>query len=204
MRRVADGAAVDKALWRDLTYGWGNTGFSPGQRYLQAVLDASSTANGAILECGSGLTTLVLATVTGKRDVPVWTLEHDPAWAAHVDAALRRSRLNGKVILAPLVDYGDFAWYDVSRLELPTQFDLVICDGPPGTTSGGRFGLLPVAAERLKPGCTILLDDAERASEAATLARWSEEFGLSCDVHESDEEVYASCVVGLATATTSP
>ena len=36
---------------------------------------------------------------------------------------------------------------------------------PPGSTRGGRYGLLTVLGERLAPGCTILLDDAGRPDE---------------------------------------
>jgi predicted O-methyltransferase YrrM len=195
MNRLADDSGPDQDLWRDLIYGWGNP-WTVRTRYLQAVWETSGVANAAILECGSGLTTLVLACMARKHGVPVWTLEHDPWWAARIERELQRFGLKANVILAPLIDYGDFDWYDVSGPELPRAFDVVVCDGPPGTNRGGRFGLVPVVGERLKSGCIILLDDASRPSEAATLTRWADDYALKYLVHEAGKEAYARCVVG--------
>jgi hypothetical protein len=65
---------------------------------------------------------------------------------------------------------------------MPGVFDLVICDGPPGTTKGGRYGLVPIMRERLKPGCAILLDDAGREQERAIADRWKTELGASFEI----------------------
>ena len=60
---------------------------------------------------------------------------------------------------------------------MPKDFSLVICDGPPARTPGGRYGLLPVMKSHLRPGCVILLDDVSRLEEREIIARWAEESG---------------------------
>ena len=58
---------------------------------------------------------------------------------------------------------------------MPDAFETIICDGPPGKTRGGRYGLAAImkAKPHLKPGCIILLDDAERQQDHAAAERWS-------------------------------
>jgi hypothetical protein len=58
---------------------------------------------------------------------------------------------------------------------------MVICDGPPGGTKGGRYGLIPIMSERLATGCTILLDDVVRESERAIANRWQAETGATSE-----------------------
>ena len=61
---------------------------------------------------------------------------------------------------------------------MPDDFSMVICDGPPGDTRGGRYGLLPIMKEKLSSKCIILLDDADRVSEQEVAARWSKELNI--------------------------
>ncbi|MCV5153746.1 hypothetical protein OFC46_28050, partial [Escherichia coli] len=77
---------------------------------------------------------------------------------------------NVSVRLAELKDYGDFSWYNTQVIyDFPDSFSLVVADGPPGNTKGGRIGLLPLLKDRLSNDVQILLDDAERESETITL-----------------------------------
>jgi len=55
------------------------------------------------------------------------------------------------------------------------EIDLVICDGPPSSIRGGRYGLLPVCANSLSHGCLILMDDGS-PGRTAQVQRWSQEF----------------------------
>jgi hypothetical protein len=75
---------------------------------------------------------------------------------------------------------------------MPKQFSLVICDGPPGSTKGGRYGLLPVMGDRLPPGSTILLDDAGRADEAKLIKRWESEAGFQTELINTATSKYAA------------
>src|SRR5262249_56291025 len=160
-----------ETIWRDLAVGWDNERWSAGPEYLDAVATAALAEQGPILECGSGITTLVLATISEYTGSPVITLEHDERCFEVVRSRLRRFGLRADVRLAPLRRYGEYDWYDVDPAELHA-FSLVVCDGPPGRTRGGRFGLLPVLRERLLPGCAILLHDAARPPEQRLLRRW--------------------------------
>jgi hypothetical protein len=172
--------------WQDLVYGWGNEDFSARPTYLDAVAAAALTQDGPILECGSGITTLLLATVARHTGSSVWSFENDSASFRSVQAALDRFGLTAHVLLAPLRDYGAFDWYDVQPTELP-QFSLVVCDGPPGSTRGGRYGLVPVLSDRLASGCTILLEDAGRSSEREVLHRWMTEAHVRYSIRGGDD-----------------
>jgi hypothetical protein len=169
----------EDAIWRDLVHGWGGWAASPD--YLDAVAAAAVNEGGAILECGSGLTTVVLATIAEQTGAQVWSLEHDPHWYEVTDKALRKFGLQANLELTPLQSYVDFDWYSVDPNVLP-RFSLVICDGPPSsTTRGGRYGLMPVFGDRLTAGCVVLLDDADRPGEQETLCRWRAETSLAYD-----------------------
>jgi hypothetical protein len=155
--------------WEDLVYGWGNESFSALPEYLDAVAAYGRSATGPVLECGSGLTTLVLAAVGAD----VWTLEHDEQWFRTVRDQLQRLGMGVHLRLAPLRNYGQFDWYDVEPEQFPV-FSLVVCDGPPGDTRGGRYGLLSVLEDRLVGGCVVLLDDADRPGERDIVTAWGE------------------------------
>lgn len=175
LMQVTPGADLPQDLIRDLLHGWANETMSASGEYLQAVWRHAALTPGPILECGSGLTTVVLG--AAKRDSwhGVWSLEHDGFWAHKARAVLRRYKIpNVHVCRAPLRDYGGFSWYD-PQCALAGDFSLVLCDGPPGTTPGGRYGLMPVLGNYLRAGCVVLLDDATRAGEQAVLARWQTE-----------------------------
>ena len=155
-----------------LVYGWGNELWSGWSEYLAACVEHALTTNGPILECGSGLSTILVGIVAQRRGLPHWALEHMPEWAAKVKAQLAKYRIVSTVHCAPLKDHGNFAWYDAPLDLMPQSFALVICDGPPGAVKGGRFGLVPIMRSRLARGCVILLDDAMRQQERQIADGW--------------------------------
>src|SRR5882672_8838489 len=168
----------------DLIYGWGNEGWSAQHEYLAACVERALGTNGAILECGSGLSTVLLAIVARERGLLLWSLEHVPVWAERVQGCLVQRRIEGvRIHVAPLRLYGDFEWYAAPLADMPRQFTLVVCDGPPSATRGGRYGLLPVMKDRLSDDCLILLDDASRPSEQAIVQRWAEEAQCLVSLH---------------------
>ena len=177
------GADLPGGVVRDLVYGWGNESWSARGEFLGAVLAHAWKADGPVLECGSGLTTLLLGLVAERTGHRVWSLEHNPFWAERVRAELKRYRIgNVEVCPAALGDRGGYSWYAAPRERLPETFALVVCDGPPGDTPGGRYGLVPEMRSRLAPGCVLLLDDADRPDERAVLARWAGELGAAPEV----------------------
>jgi ubiquinone/menaquinone biosynthesis C-methylase UbiE len=168
----------------DLIYGWGNASWSALDEYLAACIQHALTTNGPILECGSGLSTLLVGVIAKTRGVRLWTLEHTPAWASKVQQQLDEYGIDSvNLCLVTQKSYGDFSWYDVPVDQLPSDFALVICDGPPSSaTKGGRYGLVPVMRDCLAPGCVILLDDAARGQERAIAQRWEQELGVPSEI----------------------
>lgn len=136
-----------------------------------------------IVECGSGLSTLILAQVCALEGRGrVWSLEHEPGCAAQTRDAIARYGLArvATVLHAPLrryrLDAEEYDWYDLSGL--PEQaIELLVVDGPPGRLAPlARYPALPLLRARLAPGCTIFLDDADRPDERAIVARWCAEY----------------------------
>ena len=198
VRRVAalgPGETPSRALLADLLTGWSNDGFVADLDYLEEVSRRAASVEGPVLECGSGLTTLLVGLLAGRRGFETWSLEHHAEWHARVASALEAHNVpRARVALAPLKSYGAFSWYDPPLAEMPEAFRLVVCDGPPWTTPGGRYGLLPVMHERLPAGAVVLLDDAERPDEQEALGRWSDEYGVRFDVRQTGEGAYAVAV----------
>ena len=85
---------------------------------------------------------------------------------------------------APLQNYGEFDWYTVPE-SLPSGITLVVCDGPPSATLGGRYGLLPTLGAHFAPNCQVLMDDAIRSSEIDIISRWERESGAISEYHET-------------------
>lgn len=180
----------------DLIYGWGNEAWSAQDEYLAGCLQHALTARGPILECGSGLSTILVGAIATKRGRSHWALEHRPEWAAKVQRCLKRYRLDRVVLCTdPLSDHGSYCWYDAPLAAMPDSFSLVICDGPPAGTKGGRYGLVPIMQERLGPGCVILLDDAGRDEERAAARRWQAELGAGLQVRGSSKPYFEVTVM---------
>jgi hypothetical protein len=182
----APAPSVYSTLWSDAVYGWGNEKWSADEMYLAEVIQSADATSGSILECGSGLTTLLMSAVAARRGLQVHALEHNETWHARVrQAVLEMGGTTTTVHLAPLRSYDDYDWYDAPLEKLPGDFTLVVCDGPPGATRGGRSGMLPRMREKLAPRCTILLDDISRPAERALALEWSRESGTVAQIKES-------------------
>jgi predicted O-methyltransferase YrrM len=189
-----ENGTVGRDVLAELGRAWGDDGYRAVGGYLEEVARWAGEARGPVLEIGSGLTTLILGALAGRRGLPVWTLEHDPEYLRRTEESLRPYGLpNVHLTLAPLRDYGEFCWYDPPLDPLPRNFGLVIADGPPGHVKGGRFGLLPVLRSHFAPGVVVLLDDAERAEEKSVLQKWETEYGLSHQSHARDGKAWAIC-----------
>ena len=192
LARLSVGEVPSRQLLIDLQAGWGNEGFAARTDYLEEVARRAVATSGAILECGSGLTTILLGWLAGRRGIETWSLEHMPEWHAQIVQILQRHSIpKANVCLAPLRDYGDFWWYDPPLERLPETFKLIVCDGPPGTTRGNRYGLVPVLGERLHADSLILLDDADRPSEVEVLRRWTAEAKMAVELRDVPKGAFA-------------
>ncbi len=180
----------------DLIYGWDNEYWSALDEYLAGSLSDAMKAVGATLECGSGLSTILLGVIAKYKGQTHWALEHSPEWASKVQKYLDFYRLHNVVLtVKPLRDYGEFDWYDAPLDNMPKDFALVVCDGPPSDTRGGRHGFLPVMKTRLAPDCVILLDDIARQQELDIAEQWVTELGVPYVV-VGKAKPYARIIVG--------
>lgn len=161
---IAPDKIPSRELIEQLRTGWGNEGWSGRPAYLEEVVKWAAITPGPILECGSGLTTILLGLYAARRGIPVWTLEHAFDWHKRVSNALTTCHISGvELALTPLRDYENFSWYSPPLTHMPAHFNLVICDGPPErTTWGKRHGLLPVMDKHLATNCVIILDDYDK------------------------------------------
>jgi predicted O-methyltransferase YrrM len=199
-RRSAD-ELVDSSLLSDLSYGWGNVDYAAPSGFITSCLQQLRKTDGPILECGSGLSTILLGAVGARFGLQLWSLEHDLTWARRVASVIRRYKLdNIRLCVTPLKDYGPFTWYAPPKEDLPSEFSFIVCDGPPGETPGGRYGLLPRMRKRLRSGSVIVLDDLTRPAEQEVLRRWTIELGsakptVTRDLTENPERAFGTLVV---------
>jgi hypothetical protein len=193
--KLGPGESPTREMLKTLSLGWDNDGYAANVDYLQEVAKNATITEGPILECGSGLTTLLLGLLAGRRGVAIRSLEHSAEWQQRISRVLTENKIsNVEVLSSPLRDYGDFSWYNPPLPDLPDQFRLVICDGPPGDTKGGRYGLLPVFRERLPKGAVIVLDDANRPAEIELVNRWQNEIDLGVEFFNKPAGSFATMV----------
>jgi len=186
------GEMPSRELLKKLRLGWDNQGWDAKLDYFEEIAKRAIATEGPILECGSGLTTLVMGHLAGRRNVETWSLEHNPDWHRRVSSAIKRHHVPGlNLCLAPLRDYKEFNWYDPPLDKMPPKFSLIICDGPPDLSNGGRYGLLPILGDRLDKSAVILFDDAREPGQPEVLRRWEAEIGVNVELRETEEVSFA-------------
>lgn len=186
------GTSPTRKMLADLQHCWGNKSYVANLDYLEEVAHRAAIASGPVLECGSGLTTILLGLLAGRRGIDIYSLEHIPEWHALVSTKLQRFGIpRVTLFLSPLRDYGSFSWYDPPLTCLPDKFSLVVCDGPPGRVPGGRYGLLPVLKHHITSSELILLDDADRPGELEVLHRWSTEADVKISLKHKPAGTFA-------------
>ena len=132
-----------------------------------------------IVECSSGLTTLVLAGCCRLNGCGhVYSLENGDDYAANTRDVLDGFSLNefATVIHAPLqntaIGGDDYLWYSLDELHA-TDIDMLVIDGPPGfLQKHSRYPAMPLLYDRLSDGCAVFLDDAARDDEKAIVGLW--------------------------------
>jgi hypothetical protein len=159
-------------------------GFRPNSRgYLRHMAGKANTTPGDVLECGSGLSTLLLAITAGRLGHHVHTFEHDSDCRDKLHRLIERYHLrNVTVHHTPIRSYGSFDWYELPDSDLSRNFSLVICDGPAKhLTDSGRYGLFPVMRGLLDPHCRVILDDSNGSIDRRVIHRWRKEHQI--EVH---------------------
>src|SRR3954468_15119756 len=79
---LSEGQSPSREMLTRLQAGWGNEGFAARTDYLEEVARRAVETPGPVLECGSGLTSILLGFLAGRRGVETWSLEHFPEWLA--------------------------------------------------------------------------------------------------------------------------
>lgn len=146
---------------------WGNQPWAAGRELISAWIMLSREAKGDILECGSGLTTLVAA--AANPNVKVWALDHDAAWAARTRAVAAKHKISNIAIKDSELEGN---WYVVPD-EFPIRFELVLVDGPP-RTMGDRAGLLYAGLDL--DGAVIVWDDADQSVMTDMIAAFCDHY----------------------------
>ncbi|MET0066530.1 MAG: class I SAM-dependent methyltransferase [Candidatus Thiodiazotropha sp.] len=162
--------------------------------FVRLIVDACLEQRPSlILECSSGLTTLMLARccqLNGHGRVV--SLEDGEPYALRTREYISRYALDdyASVLHAPLqpaqYDGVEYAWYDTGCFPEVT-IDMLVIDGPSGFSGkNARYPALPVCYPFLSPGCRIFLDDAARPDEREIVALWQANYpGLSHRFHET-------------------
>lgn len=149
---------------------------------LMVANHISSKKPKVVMECSSGVSTLVIARSLELLGAGhVYSLENSSEYAAKTREMLAANGLTAwaTVVDAPLVaGAAPTPWYDISSLPPDlSNVELLVVDGPPGTIAEqARFPAMPMLYSRLAVNCTVMLDDANRPDERALLQRWLQEY----------------------------
>jgi predicted O-methyltransferase YrrM len=136
-----------------------------------------------VVECGGGVSTLVLARALQLNGAGlVWTLESSAEFAQITRERLRRLGVQqfSKVRIAPLTELpppGQGFWYRLEEIaRLPGPIDMLFVDGPQVSETTSRAPAIDHLFPRLSPAGFVVFDDARRADEAGFPARIAKRF----------------------------
>jgi hypothetical protein len=176
---------------REFRQAFGNSGFSGDCRFLAECARRASQATTAVLECGSGASTIVVGLLAARRGIRVTSLEQDAAWYDTVQRDLDRLGIrNVDLYCAPLRNFGEYDWYDIDRVPLPPRFDAALCDGP-AFCRGWRSGLLPVLSDREVEVVEVLCDDADDPNAPTMIEFWKNRYGAVAEIMEGADGTIA-------------
>lgn len=182
--RTPGGGGPSPALVASDGLPWSDWALRP--EALAALVSELERGRREVVECGSGVSTIVLARALRDRGGRLAALEHDPGWAAFVRSWLEREGLDQVAMLieAPLRPHplalDGLDWYEQAALALLPDdgIELLLVDGPPAGEPGlgkSRYPALPAMAERLAHDALVVLDDIDRPGETQVLAAWERE-----------------------------
>jgi hypothetical protein len=128
-----------------------------------------------LVECGCGISTVLMALHLQESRARIVSLEQDLLWMERTRAALDALGLGERVELvhAPLepVSFSSRGYQAHSLEGLGgTKADFLLIDAPP--ESIGRMGTLPHLSSNLNSGAVVVLDDASRFGEFECIENW--------------------------------
>lgn len=135
-----------------------------------------------IVELGSGVSTIVLATAL-QRWVPqgrVISVDHSPRYAESTRSLLGENALtNAEVRTSPLepfagADHPSQPWYRMDSFDDIHGIDLLFIDGPPAQVGpNARDPSFNALAHRMSDKSWVVLDDTRRSDESSLAKRWA-------------------------------
>jgi predicted O-methyltransferase YrrM len=145
-------------------------------RFLVRLVEA--TRPRSVLEFGAGRSTAAIAhALSANGGGRLTSVDHHPALAAPwLDRARGMTGVDLQTIASPLgvrlTSSGAMFTYVAAAEPIARRgpYDLVFVDAPP--SAWGRDCALPLAYEALADPALIVLDDAARAAERASVRRW--------------------------------
>ena len=146
---------------------------------IRDYLDSCTQPN--VLEFGAGRATKTLSKLIQNRNGKLFSFEHTAEWSAKVQTELHALGL-GETTTVFTAELEPQEFFDISTqfysaramAGIDVPIDLVIADGPPGTTSKfARLNTLPATAHLLNEnGFLFILDDYDRFDEKMIADIW--------------------------------
>ncbi|MGP5209043.1 class I SAM-dependent methyltransferase [Corynebacterium casei] len=138
-----------------------------------------------VVEIGSGTSSVWLGYLAERINAQVISIEHEGSFANRTRDLIAEHSLEStvNVIHAPLtpVEIGgeEYNWYQTDFISALNEVDLLIVDGPIGSTSKhARYPALPLLAKTLSTDAVVILDDTHREDEAKIAQQWSADYSL--------------------------
>jgi hypothetical protein len=128
-----------------------------------------------IVECGSGLSTIILGRYALFTGATVLSLEHQKQYHDQTRHMLQRYGVESGVTLRRCNLVGSPPMYDY---EIPDGVDFLLIDGPPEGT-GGRASTLPAVLPHMATGWQAWLDDSTRVLEREALQAWKKDHKIN-------------------------
>jgi predicted O-methyltransferase YrrM len=135
-----------------------------------------------VVELGSGTSSIWMGYALERLGGRLISIDHEPQYADKTRGMVEAHGLGAVVEVrdAPLrpvqVRGARFDWYDVDALADVDDIDLLVVDGPPGSTGPlSRYPAVDMLRHKLSRTATVFLDDLSREDEQVTLRRWAEE-----------------------------
>lgn len=166
---------ISEVAIAEMWLGWGNYGYSASPALVQfACEQAMRQPSRNVLELGCGLTTLALGLVAEHLGNRIQSIDHELNWCSRLRSILAGLGITSVTVEhRALEDYGHFDWYRSDDLPDLQSIGLLLVDGPPGITRGGRRGAIDVLATRLPDDVHVILDDVNRDDELRLATEWA-------------------------------
>lgn len=181
----------DRETLAELSYGWGNEVWSASIDCLQDCVKYVEQSKLSILECGSGLSTIVIGLLAKEYGKTVWSLEHIKSWYQQINKTLIKYKIDSvKLIYSPPVEHGDLLWYDAPLKSMPSEFSFVLIDGPAGTTRRCKRNIFPIMKDRFASGCIIIYDDIPKIEDEDDIPGWMSKLNMSSEIRGTVNPYY--------------